>query len=207
MSNSWLDEFKRAGAVWLHDGTAQRPHALLTSGLHSDGFVNCTYVTQRPALVSRLLRDAQGLAPKLPKTRIDWVIGSAFGAITFAHAVAERLEARAGFTEKDGDAMALKRFELAPGETILVVEDVISTGGSTLKTLEGIRQAGGGKVTVLPQILCLVNRSGRADLDGHAITPLLELKINTWDAAACPLCKLGSQAVRPKTHWKELVGS
>ncbi|MCZ7647962.1 MAG: orotate phosphoribosyltransferase [Planctomycetota bacterium] len=202
----WLDEFKRAGAVWLHGGDPVRPHAELTSGLHSDGFVNCTFVTQRPNLLNRILRDERGLAGKLPNERADWVIGSAFGAIAFAHAVAERLETRAGFTEKDGDGMALKRFELKPRETVLVVEDVISTGGSTLKTIAGLRAAGGETLKLLPMVLCLVNRSGQTELGGFAIKSLLELSITSWDPKACPLCAKGSPALRPKTHWKELRG-
>ena len=88
--------------------------------------------------------------PRFQREKADWVIGSAFGAITLAYAVAERLGARAGFTEKDGEGMKLARFEIAPGEKVLVVEDTISTGGSTLKTIAALQQAGVAAGDILP---------------------------------------------------------
>lgn len=204
--SDWKSEFTKVGAVWLHDGKAERPHAVLTSGLHSDGFVNCTLITQHPELIRRILTSVEGLKGQLPAQKIDWVIGSALGAVTFAFAVGESLGARAGFTEKDGETMRLARFEVKPGERVLVVEDVISTGGSTLKTIAGLKEASGGKAELLPYVVCLVNRSGQKVLDGFEIRALLTLDIHTWKADECPLCKAGSEAVRPKTHWKELTG-
>lgn len=207
--SDWLNEFRKAGAIWLHDGEPKRPHALLTSGLHSDGFVNCTYVTQHPGLLKRIVNEDGALAGKLPAGRIDWVIGSPMGAITLAHEIAERLGCRAGFTEKDGDAMTLKRFELEPGARVLVCEDVVSTGGSTRKTIEAIQATGGGsgKVDILPVVIALVNRSGAADLDGRKIEAVVTPAIHTWKPEACPLCAKGSEAVRPKSHWKALTGT
>jgi orotate phosphoribosyltransferase len=165
--------------------------------------VNCTKVTQQPFV----LQDAvtEGLSPQLSDLRPDWVIGSAFGAITFAHAVAHYLIARAGFTEKDGDAMKLARFEIAPNETVLVVEDTISTGGSTKKTIEGIIASGVDDKQILPYIIALVNRSGSEDLAGRKIRALLTPVIHAWTPSECPLCKAGSQPVRPKVHWNELT--
>src|SRR5262245_33197116 len=138
MSSKYLEVFQKHGAIWLHDDRAERPHALLTSGLHSDGFVNCTYITQQPALLQQIVTDEDALGSIIPKSGIDWVIGSAFGAITFAYAVGFRAGARAGFTEKDGDGMKLARFDVSPQSRVLVVEDTISTGGSTLKTIDGL---------------------------------------------------------------------
>jgi orotate phosphoribosyltransferase len=133
------------------------------------------------------------------------VIGSAFGAITLAYGVAEQLGARAGFTEKDGDGMKLSRFEIAAGEKVLVVEDTISTGGSTLKTIEALHKAGVKDGDILPYIICLVNRSGSDELAGRKLRALITTTIHTWQPNECPLCKAGSQAVRPKSHWKELT--
>jgi orotate phosphoribosyltransferase len=190
----------------MHDGRPSRPHALLTSGLHSDGFVNCTFVTQRPELVRRIVSEPDGLAASFPREvgqasslsdgqdarptlKADWVIGSAFGAITLA----------------DGEGMKLARFEVAPGEKVLVVEDTLSTGGSTLKTIAALRQAGVADSDILPCIICLVNRSGFTALSGRQIRALITTNIHTWPADSCPLCKAGSAAVRPKAHWKELT--
>jgi len=201
----WKKAFTEHGAIWIHDQKPSRPHALLTSGLHSDGFVNCTYITQQPALLRQILQDDDALGGKLPTQRVNWVIGSAMGAVTFAYAVALQLEARAGFTEKEGDVMKLSRFEIQPHENVLVVEDTISTGGSTLKTLDGIRKAGVSEDRILPLIVCLVNRSGSDTLAGREIRSLIKPDIHTWKAEECPLCKAGSQAVRPKSHWLELT--
>src|SRR5579864_3322937 len=200
----WKQIFTDRGAIWIHDGKPGRPHALLTSGLHSDGFVNCTFVTQQPSLLQRILDENAGLSSKLPPEKVDWVIGSAFGAITLAYAVALKLGARTGFTEKDGEGMKLSRFEIGKNEKVLVVEDTISTGGSTLKTLEGLQKAGVPDSNILPYIICLVNRSGSDKLGPRELRALLQIDIHTWQPAECPLCQKGSQAVRPKSHWNEL---
>ena len=205
MSTDWKQLFQDYGAIWMHDGKASRPHALLTSGLHSDGFVNCTFVTQHPELVQRIVTASDGLGTLLPREKTDWVIGSAFGAITLAYAVGAQLGARAGFTEKDGDGMKLARFEIAPGEKILVVEDTISTGGSTLKTVGALQKAGAAPGDILPYIVCLVNRSGSETLGSRQLRALITADIQTWQPGDCPLCKAGSRAVRPKANWKELT--
>lgn len=203
---NWMQEFVWAGAIWLHDGSAKSPHALLTSGLHSDGYVNCTLVMQRPALVRGMLTAHDGLRPLLPSDdeKPDWVVGSAMGAITFAFAAAEQMGALAGFTEKDGDSMKLGRFSIQAGAKVLAVEDVISTGGSTLKTIEALRRCEG--VRILPYVLCLVNRSGLGRMGDYQIRALITPSIHTWKPEECPLCTQGSKALRPKEHWKELSG-
>jgi orotate phosphoribosyltransferase len=202
---NWKQTFQDQGAIWIHDGNPKRPHALLTSGLHSDGFVNCTFVTQQPSLLQQIVSAADGLAPLFPEEKIDWVIGSAFGAITLAHSVAHRIGARAGFTEKEGEEMKLTRFEVSASDRVLVVEDTVSTGGSTLKTMNGLLNAGISEKNILPVIICLVNRSGKSDLAGKEIRALLTLQIHSWPPTECPLCRIGSSAVRPKSHWRELT--
>jgi orotate phosphoribosyltransferase len=201
----WLAEFKEKGALWVHDGRTASPHALLTSGLHSDGYVNGTKIVEDPAFLQRAVDPPDGLASFVSGLRADWVIGSAMGAITLAFAVAHHLGAKAGYTEKDGEKMELKRFEVPSGATILLVEDVISTGGSTLKTVEGIRRATSSKVRFLPFLLSLVNRSGQDCLGDWEIRSLLALRVQTWAAQECPLCRQGSPALRPKGQWERLV--
>src|ERR1043165_2457018 len=190
---NWESIFKQHGAIWIHEGNPQRPHALLTSGLHSDGFVNCSLVTQDAALLDRIVTHDGGLPSKLTD-KPDWVIGSPMGAITLAYAIAVRLGAKAGFTEKDGEAMKLARFEVKSNEKVLMVEDTISTGGSTLKSIEAIQKAGVPDGNILPYIVCLVNRSGSSTLGGRQLRALLTLDIHNWPPEECPLCKAGSQA-------------
>lgn len=203
MTTDWKRTFEEYGAIWMHDGDPNHPHALLTSGLHSDGFVNCTMVTQHPAILQSAVSD--GLNDQLSDLKAEWVIGSAFGAITLAHAIAYHLGARAGFTEKDGDLMKLSRFEIPPSDRVLVVEDTISTGGSTKKTIEGIKASGVPDSEILPYIVSLVNRSGSDELAGRKIRALITLNIHAWTPADCPLCKAGSQAIRPKGNWQTLT--
>lgn len=203
MTTNWKKTFEDYGAIWIHNGSPDQPHALLTSGLHSDGFVNCTFVTQHPKVLQSAV--SEGLRDLLSETNAEWVIGSAFGAITLAHAIAYHLGARSGFTEKDGELMKLSRFEISSGDRVLVVEDTITTGGSTKKTIEGIKAAGVDDSRILPYIVSLVNRSGKDDLDGRKIRALLTLDIHAWTPADCPLCKIGSQAVRPKGNWQVLT--
>jgi orotate phosphoribosyltransferase len=203
LTTNWKKTFEDYGAIWIHNGSPDQPHALLTSGLHSDGFVNCTFVTQHPKILQSAV--SEGLKDVLSGTNAEWVIGSAFGAITLAHAIAYHIGARAGFTEKDGEFMKLSRFEVSPEDRVLVVEDTITTGGSTKKTIEGIKAAGVEDSRILPYIVSLVNRSGKDDLDGRKIRALLTLNIHAWTPAECPLCKMGSQAVRPKGNWQVLT--
>ena len=101
--------------------------------------------------------------------------------------------------------MKLSRFEIPPEDRVLVVEDTITTGGSTKKTIEGIKAAGVDDSRILPYIVSLVNRSGKVDLDGRKIRALLTLDIHAWTPADCPLCKIGSQAIRPKGNWQVLT--
>jgi orotate phosphoribosyltransferase len=206
MPRDWKDTFTQRGAIWVHHGNAARPHALLTSGLHSNGFVNCSRVTEDPRLLTEIVAAPDGLAARLTD-KVDWVIGSALGAVTFSYAVAHFLGAKSGFTEKDGEAMKLARFDVRPGEKVLIVEDTISTGGSTLKTIEGVRAAGVPEASILPSIVCLVNRSGSPTLNGRELRAALTLNIHNWTEAECPLCKNGSKAVRPKSNWAALVGA
>ena len=195
----WAKVFQEQGAIWIHDGLKTRPHALLTSGLHSDGFVNCTYVTQQPRLLEQIVTGQDGLAPLLPQSGVDWVIGSAYGAITLAYSVARQIGCRSGFTEKDADGMKLSRFELDPSSKVLVVEDTISTGGSTLKTIEGIQAAGIAEANILPWVICLVNRSGQQHLGSREIRSLLRLDIHMWKPTRLPALPPGITTRPPKS--------
>ncbi|MGH7145190.1 MAG: phosphoribosyltransferase family protein [Planctomycetota bacterium] len=194
------------GAIWRHDGNPHRAHALLTSGKHSNAFINTTLATCRPELLAEILAPGspyRARLPQAPRQAVDWVVGSAVGAIAWAYALAQALDALAGFTEKTDDGgMELKRFPIGPEHTVLVCEDVISTGGSTLKTIAGLKATG---CHILPVIATLVNRSGRAALDGFAIEPVVTVEVEQWDAADCPLCRLGSEALRPKQNWARLT--
>lgn len=197
----WAEKFIALGAFWIHDGNPNRPHALLTRGKHSNGFFDGTKVIQRPSLLGEACNDllegsdAGNLTP-------DWVIGSALGAIPIAHEFARQLDIMAGFTERAMDeSMGLKRFTLKPGSEVLVVEDTITTGMTTEETVEALEGAG---AIIQPPIYALMNRSGRAKLTGLPIIALVNREMPIWKPEECPLCTVGSEAVRPKENWKKL---
>ncbi|MHC4661271.1 MAG: phosphoribosyltransferase family protein [Planctomycetota bacterium] len=199
---------RKAGALWLHGG-GSAPHALLTSGKHSNGYINMTKVVERPDLTKEFCEELAGRL-NLDKTP-DVVVGSAMGAITIAYQVAAIYggETRAAYTEKIEGALKLKRFEVKAGERALVIEDTMTTGGTTVKTIQALLAAG---ADVLPVCGVLVNRSGADALSvpdaksTYPITAVVSLDIETWDAAECPLCRAGSEALRPKENWPRLVG-
>jgi len=211
-TRDWRQEFAKVGALFIHDGNPERPHALLTQGGHSDGFFNATMVIRDP----RLLESAGNVLYEATVSELNterdvadtphWVIGSAMGAVTLAYQMAASQGCFAGFTEpaedERGKQMILKRFNVKPGSRVLVVEDVITTGGTTLKTIEALEEAG---AEVMPAVAVLCNRSGMKELGGRKIITLINRAMPTWEPENCPLCRLGSEAIRPKGNWDRLT--
>jgi orotate phosphoribosyltransferase len=184
-----LEIFRRHGA--LLEG-----HFVLSSGLHSDRYIQCALVLQRPDVAVRL---GQELAGKLGKTGATAVVAPALGGILVAHEVARALGVRALFAERQDGRMTLRRgFSLAAGEPTLVVEDVITTGASTRETIAAVEEAGGRVVAAGS----LVDRSGGAAELGLPKAALLTLTVQNYDAAQCPLCRAGVPAVKPGSRSK-----
>ncbi len=202
--HSWLEEFKRVGALWIHDGNPKRPHALLTSGKHSNGFFNASKVIARPDLLGAIVLELADRC-QLKSLSIDWVVGSALGAVTIAHAFAYHLRRNMAFTEKADDGtkkMVLARFDIEAADHVLIVEDVMTTGGTTLETIAAIEATG---AKVLEPIVVIANRSGTHELNGRRLASLIELSIDAWAPEECPLCTRGSVALRPKKNWDKLT--
>jgi len=171
-------------------------HFILSSGLHSDRYIQCALVLQHPALAERLGRE---LAARLGSTGASAVVAPAIGGILVAHEVARALGVRALFTERQDRRMTLRRgFSLSLSEPTLVVEDVITTGGSTRETIAAVEETG-GKVVAAG---ALVDRSGgEADL-GFPKAALLTLTFQDYVPAHCPLCQAGVPAVKPGSRQK-----
>ena len=208
-TEEWINVFSEMVALWIHDGNPERPHALLTSGKHSNGFFNASKVIVNPSILKEACLDiVKGNRGDVPEhSRGDMVIGSALGAITIAHVMAELLNATCGFTEPvvaNGEkTMQLKRFSIESAERILPVEDVISTGDTTLKTIAELKQKG---AIIHPVVIVLVNRSGKEYLDQYKIISLIDHPMPMWKAEDCPLCQQGSEEIRPKCNWDKLTG-
>ncbi|MEO5762447.1 MAG: orotate phosphoribosyltransferase [Vicinamibacteria bacterium] len=181
-----LDIFKFRGA--LLEG-----HFVLSSGLHSAQYLQCARVLMDPTIASELgaqlaeKLQAKGLAPAV-------VIGPAMGGVVISHEVARALGSRSMFTEREGTTMTLRRgFALEPGEGVLVVEDVVTTGKSTREVFAVIEAAGAHVVGVGS----LVDRSSGQNGFEVPFESLLPIAVETWNASACPLCASGSTAVKP----------
>lgn len=188
-AESVLELFRSTGAYL-------EGHFRLTSGLHSAEYLQCALVLQHPAAAERLGRWLAQEIRTLAPGRIDLVASPALGGLIIGHEVARALGTRFLFTERDAATgkMTLRRgFTVAPGETAVVVEDVITTGGSTADVIDVLRAAG-GRVEAAGS---LVDRSGgRADV-GVPRVALATLQIAAHHLEECPLCARGIPVAKP----------
>jgi orotate phosphoribosyltransferase len=182
-------------AVFKERGALLEGHFLLTSGLHSPRYLQCARVLMDPVLATRLGADlARTLRPLLEGVAPTAVVAPALGGVLVAHEVARGFGCRSLFTERQGGSMVLRRgFALEAGEGVVVVEDVITTGGSTLEVIGAVRAAG---ATVLAAGSLVDRSGGRAEL-GVARRSLLSLDVPTYPAEACPLCASGGKPEKP----------
>jgi len=179
-----LELFRRSGA--LLDG-----HFRLTSGLHSSGYLQSALVLQHPAAAESLGR---ALADLTREVRATVVLSPALGGIVIGHEVARALGVRAIFAERqDGRLMLRRGFALAETDRVLVVEDVLTTGGSTRETMQ-VAIAAGGQVVGAASI---VDRSGGAARLDIPLRSLLEIDLPTYEPGGCPLCARGLPIVKP----------
>jgi len=172
-------------------GALLRGHFRLTSGLHSDIYLQSALVLQYPEHAAAL---GSALAAAFLADGVQTVLAPAIGGIIVAHEVARALGGRALFTEREGGTMRLRRgFALAAGERCLVVEDVITTGGSTREVVACVEEHAGAVVGVGS----LIDRSGGAAVFKVKRTALATVNATAWPPETCPLCKTGSQAIKP----------
>lgn len=161
-------------------------HFLLTSGLHSPMYVEKFNVLQHPKYTERL---CQELADRFKDQNVELVIGPMTGGILLAHEVGKALGTRAIFTEREKGVMTLRRgFRIEPGTRVLIVEDIVTTGGSVREVVDVVKASQGEIVGVG----LLVNRSGgKADfgIPNEKVQALLNLTVPTYQPDDCPLCK------------------
>ncbi|HUJ16649.1 MAG TPA: orotate phosphoribosyltransferase [Nitrospirota bacterium] len=177
--------------IYTKTGALLTGHFLLSSGLHSEQYLQSALVLQQPEIATRL---CAALAEPFRHSRIDAVIAPALGGVFVSHETARALGVRALFAERVNGELTLRRgFIIRPGERLLVVEDVITTGKSTKETIEVVRKSGGEVVAAAS----LIDRSGgKAEL-GVPYQSLVTLNVPTYAPEACPLCKAGGTPVKP----------
>jgi orotate phosphoribosyltransferase len=179
-----LDLFRRSGA--LLEG-----HFRLTSGLHSPGYLQCALVLQHPPQAEALGR---AIAERVRDRRPTVVLSPALGGVVIGQEVGRALGVRAIFAERQDGKLALRRgFTLDPADRVLVVEDVMTTGGSTRETIE-VAKAAGGQVIGTASI---VDRSGGTIRFDVPFSSLLEIALPTYEQEKCPLCAQGLPVVKP----------
>lgn len=181
-----MRKFEEAGAI-------QKGHFKLTSGVHSDIYIQCAQVMQYPEFMNNLCSE---LGKKFRGDDVDVIVGPAVGAIIMAHVMARILGpwVRAIFTERENGKMTLRRsFKIKKGEKVLVVEDVTTTGSSVKEVIDIVKERQGKVVGVG----ALIDRSGGKIDFGVKTQSLLTLDIKIYLPEVCPLCKKGIPAVKP----------
>ena len=179
-----LERFKATGA--LLSG-----HFVLSSGLHSTNYLQCALVLQYPSEAEEFGR---AIAENFKHERIELVAAPAIGGLVIGYEVARALNCRFIWTEREGGVMTLRRgFSVRAGERTLVVEDVVTTGGSTRETIDALKLAGADVVAAAS----IIDRSG-GDADvGVPRIALAKLNVLSVDPAHCDLCNKGVPAVKP----------
>ena len=179
-----IEKFKAAGA--LLEG-----HFLLSSGLHSAVYLQCALVLQDPAQAEEFGRV---IAALFADRNIELVAAPAIGGLIIGHEVARALGARFLWTEREGGRMTLRRgFSVAAGARTLVVEDVVTTGGSTRETIDTLRAAG---AEVVAAASIIDRSSGVADV-GVPRVALAQLDVPSVDSSICEACRRGELAIKP----------
>jgi orotate phosphoribosyltransferase len=166
-------------------------HFKLSSGLHSSKYLQCALILQHPDVAAKL---SKALVEKFPRAKIDVVVGPALGGITLAYEAARALGVRGIFTERQDGKMLLRRgFSIDKGEDVLVVEDVVTTGGSTKEVIEVVKGCGARVIGVGS----IIDRSaGKIDF-GVPFRSLARIHVEIFKETTCPLCGSGVPVVKP----------
>jgi len=167
-------------------------HFLLTSGRHSDKYMQCAKIFVNSKLSEKLCGE---LAELYRGDNVELVIGPAIGAIAMSYEVGRQLEVPNIFAEREASGeMCLRRgFEIQPGQRVLIVEDVVTTGGSVMEVVKLVREAGGEVVG----IGSIVDRSGGKVDFGAPYKSVLSMEVLSYDAEDCPICKEEIPLVKP----------
>ncbi|MEX1027648.1 MAG: phosphoribosyltransferase family protein [Candidatus Paceibacterota bacterium] len=212
---NWQSIWTERGGFWRftnEEDPADQPHAVLTSGKHSDGYANSRVISADPALCDQVAEDLQVLLKERCKlNKPAMIFAPESSAPPFARALAGIRGIPAGSIGKEGEInlpAGCRQSDLR-GMQVIVLEDVITTGGSVRRAVELLKKVG---AVVLPYIPVLLNRSSdgtdflKGDTGeplGMRILPLVKSPMNIWPPTLdeCPLCAQGSMPLRPKDHW------
>ena len=177
--------------LFRSSGALLEGHFKLSSGLHSGGYLQCALVLQHPAHAEALGR---ALGEQLRALGANAVLSPALGGLIIGHEVGRALGVRAIFAERQEKTLTLRRgFQLSSSDRVVVIEDVVTTGGSTRETIV-VAEAAGAKVVGAGAI---IDRSGGNSSLGVPFSSLVALSLPTYQPEDCPMCKAGSPVVKP----------
>lgn len=207
-STAWKHALRDIGAYWVHDGNPKRPHAIGTSGIHSDGYVNREVIIAAGLLTEICHDTLEQCAPFLKVSPPDLVVGCGIGAKEIAKTFASLLHVRSVYTEKSttGGMPRMKLHSCISGGVAILVDDVFNTGLTLRESARAVEACGN---TVLHTVVVWWNRSptGTDHWDRGRVASLISHPIRNWQPAACPLCSRGSVALPPKVgdNWHSLT--
>ncbi len=185
---------QRVTEIFEKTGVLQEGHFVLSSGRHADKYLQCAQVLQYPEYANEL---AEGIAELWKDKEIDVVVGPALGGVVISYAVGQALNKRTVFTERTEGDMSLRRsFEIGEGEKVLLVEDVVTTGGSVREVLDLLRERNADIVGVS----ALVDRSGGQVDFGVPFKTLLQLEVKSYPADECELCAENVPITKPGSN-------
>lgn len=172
-------------------GSMLEGHFLLSSGKHSDRYFQCAKLLEHPALAAQVF---EIIAAQAKELRADVVVGPAMGGIIPAYELARQLDIRAVFTEREDGEMTLRRgFTLEKGMRVIIAEDVVTTGKSTLETVRVIESYGAEVVA----LTCIVDRRGAGNELPFPVLSATTADVAVFDPTDCKLCNAGSAPVKP----------
>lgn len=186
-----MSDHDRVLALFRESGALLDGHFRLSSGLHSGGYLQCALVLQHPRHAEAL---GQALGRKLAPLGATVVLSPALGGLIIGHEVARALGVRAIFAERQDAVLMLRRgFSMLPGDRVVVIEDVVTTGGSTRETM-AVAEAAGATVVAAGAV---IDRSGGAPNLTVPFESLVTLSLPTYQADVCPMCAAGQPVVKP----------
>ncbi|QEY34098.1 orotate phosphoribosyltransferase [Caproiciproducens galactitolivorans] len=184
---------KRVMEILQEAGVLLEGHFKLTSGRHSNKYLQCAKIFRNTKYSEEL---CSALAEKYQNDNVQIVIGPAMGAVQMAYEVSRSLHCENFFTERDENGkMTLRRgFAVTPGDRVLIVEDVVTTGGSVREVIDLVKEAGG----VVVGVGSIVDRTGGKIDFGVPFKAVISVDVQSWEPEECPLCKAGAPApVKP----------
>lgn len=166
-------------------------HFLLSSGRHSDKYCQCAKLLQYPDKAEKVLT---AVSEQLKNVEFDLVVGPAMGGIVVAYELARQLNKPGIFSERQDGVMALRRgFEIKKGQKVIISEDVITTGKSSLEVVKLIEELGGEVIG----LSCIVDRRDEGVTLPYPIYSAVKIDVKSYDKESCPLCKEGIEYVKP----------